>query len=996
MAQAAPAPHHTHSFVKKTFHKPTYCHHCSDLLWGLIGQGYGCEVCNFIVHERCVGQVVTPCCGVAPSLIKNPVAHCWSEPTHHKRKFCTVCRKRLDELPALHCMICEYYVHGECVDFAAADCKENATYCAGSEPRHVHHWREGNLPANSKCAACRRACWSAECLTGYRCEWCGSTCHAGCRALIPEECNFGMLQPIFLPPSAVSIPRTEVPMEAIIGVHVRPPPSQRDFGCPRAEPGQPGGWAPARLVTLARRLLPAACSPHGGASPPYSRARSVSEEFSSGCEGRSGSGGGSTGAPADQDHRPDHKQHRDRTPDDRDEEVVKVYDGEAAWSRRLYRPVVVGRNWNERELVAAALRAFHVARDPDLFELTDALAGDEPPLKDPTPLARVTRLPNKRPALFLRFKEPETGGGEVRVYPGRVAGAGETFVTVHCGGDDAVADLMAAALERFGLDPAQAVQDYRCSEILLDRGVSERVLEEEERPWRIVVRLARESVRRMELARFYLQPRRDPHGPTLALFVASLPPGLSERNYENILVEFLGTENKFTSIGPIYYEYGSMVITYEDASKAVRALYALREAKYEDKHLLVMLLPSIEPSMVPGGVKPLLVFVNVKSGGCQGLELISSFRKLLNPYQVFDLENGGPLPGLYVFRHIPNYKILVCGGDGTIGWVLQCLDNVGQDSQCSNPPCAIVPLGTGNDLARTLRWGSGYTGCEDPLSLLRDVIDAEEIRLDRWTVVFHPEDKQDEPKELSKQLPGSQSEDNSQILVMNNYFGIGIDADLCLDFHNAREENPNKFNSRLRNKGVYVKMGLRKMVGRKMCKDLHKAIRLEVDGKLVELPALEGIIILNILSWGSGANPWGPEKDDQFSKPNHWDGMLEIVGVTGVVHLGQIQSGLRGAMRIAQGGHIKINLKSEIPVQVDGEPWVAAPSEVVVLKSALKATMLKKRGKVRRRNTEPSMPRSPDRAERADRADRAERPERAERERERAERERAESRSRDS
>lgn len=61
---------------------------------------------------------------------------------------------------------------------------------------------------------------------------------------------------------------------------------------------------------------------------------------------------------------------------------------------------------------------------------------------------------------------------------------------------------------------------------------------------------------------------------------------------------------------------------------------------------------------------------------------------------------------------------------------------------------------SGNDLARTLRWGSGYTGCEDPLSLLRDVIDAEEIRLDRWTVVFHPEDKQDEPKELSKQLPG--------------------------------------------------------------------------------------------------------------------------------------------------------------------------------------------------------------------------------------------------
>lgn len=93
----------------------------------------------------------------------------------------------------------------------------------------------------------------------------------------------------------------------------------------------------------------------------------------------------------------------------------------------------------------------------------------------------------------------------------------------------------------------------------------------------------------------------------------------------------------------------------------------------------------------------------------------------------------------------------------------------------------------------------------------------------------------------------TQSEDNSQMLVMNNYFGIGIDADLCLDFHNAREENPNKFNSRLHNKGVYVKMGLRKMVGRKTVKELHKELRLEVDGKVVDLPPVEGIIILNIL-----------------------------------------------------------------------------------------------------------------------------------------------------
>jgi len=52
-----------------------------------------------------------------------------------------------------------------------------------------------------------------------------------------------------------------------------------------------------------------------------------------------------------------------------------------------------------------------------------------------------------------------------------------------------------------------------------------------------------------------------------------------------------------------------------------------------------MILSSIEPSTIQW-VQPLLVFVNVKSGGCQGLELIFNFHKsLLNPYQVIDLDN---------------------------------------------------------------------------------------------------------------------------------------------------------------------------------------------------------------------------------------------------------------------------------------------------------------------------------------------------------------------
>ena len=195
----------------------------------------------------------------------------------------------------------------------------------------------------------------------------------------------------------------------------------------------------------------------------------------------------------------------------------------------------------------------------------------------------------------------------------------------------------------------------------------------------------------------------------------------------------------------IYYEYGAMVLVYNDSNRATRAYSILRQAYHDQKQLLVLMLPNIQPRAIPSNICPLLVFVNVKSGGQQGAELITNFRHLLNPHQVFDLQNGGPLPGLYVFRNIPHYRILACGGDGTVGWVLSCLDNVGQDALCQSPPVGIVPLGTGNDLARVLRWGTGYTGGEEPLALLKDIIEAEEIKLDRWTVVFH----QDQDKRMS-------------------------------------------------------------------------------------------------------------------------------------------------------------------------------------------------------------------------------------------------------
>ncbi|XP_040031417.2 diacylglycerol kinase iota isoform X2 [Gasterosteus aculeatus] len=328
----------------------------------------------------------------------------------------------------------------------------------------------------------------------------------------------------------------------------------------------------------------------------------------------------------------------------------------------------------------------------------------------------------------------------------------------------------------------------------------------------------------------------------------------------------------------------------------------------ESKWRPFMLKPLPSPLM-----KPILVFVNPKSGGNQGAKVLQMFMWILNPRQVFDLSQGGLREALELYRKVPNLRILACGGDGTVGWILSTLDELQMNPQ---PPVAVLPLGTGNDLARTLNWGGGYT--DEPVSkVLCHVEDGSVVQLDRWNL--HVEKGADQPEEGTQKLP---------LNVFNNYFSLGFDAHVTLEFHESREANPEKFNSRFRNKMFYAGAAFSDFLQRSS-RDLSKHVRVVCDGtdltpKIQELK-FQCIVFLNIPRYCAGTMPWGNTGDHRdFEPQRHDDGCIEVIGFT-VASLAALQVGGHGE-RLHQCREVVLTTFKTVPVQVDGEPCRLAPS----------------------------------------------------------------------
>ncbi|KAG9274483.1 diacylglycerol kinase delta isoform X3 [Astyanax mexicanus] len=535
----------------------------------------------------------------------------------------------------------------------------------------------------------------------------------------------------------------------------------------------------------------------------------------------------------------------------------------------------------------------------------------------------------------------------------------------------------------------------------------------------------------------------------------------------------------------------------------------------------------------PSCTSPLLVLVNSKSGDNQGVKFLRKFKQLLNPAQVFDLMNGGPQLGLRLFQKFETFRILVCGGDGSVGWVLSELDKLGLHKQCQ---LGVLPLGTGNDLARVLGWGGLCDDDAQLLQILEKLERATTKMLDRWSittyevptkntpVIVKEDDPLDSPlqithyadsvathltkildsdkhsdvissakflcgtvndfvaevgkayeratenkeeadamakkcamlnekldslvralsEEADAQLvpAGSQSPEqegeesgsdapgvlrpfrsreqlmlranslkkalrqiieqaekvvdeqnrhtqvqrmsscssikrgssedlkeaeprqsaisptstgpivlekpdscNSAIsfteesvqctekCVMNNYFGIGLDAKISLEFNNKRDEHPKKCSSRTKNMMWYGVLGTKELV-QKTYKNLEQRVQLECDGVPMSLPSLQGLAVLNIPSYAGGINFWGGTKEDNnFGAPSFDDKKLEVVAVFGSMQMAMSRVINIQHHRIAQCRQVKIIIKGDegVPVQVDGEAWIQPPGIVQII-----------------------------------------------------------------
>ncbi|KAH7532944.1 hypothetical protein FEM48_Zijuj04G0077200 [Ziziphus jujuba var. spinosa] len=369
---------------------------------------------------------------------------------------------------------------------------------------------------------------------------------------------------------------------------------------------------------------------------------------------------------------------------------------------------------------------------------------------------------------------------------------------------------------------------------------------------------------------------------------------------------------------------------------------------------------------------PVLVFINSKSGGQLGGDLLKTFRSLLNENQVIDLDKEAPDKVLSrIYMNLEKLKIeedkfainiqdklrlIVAGGDGTAGWLL----GVVSDLKLSHPPpIATMPLGTGNNLPFAFGWGKKNPGTDTRSveSFLDKVMKAKEMKIDSWHILMRMRAPKEgpcnpiAPLELPHSLHAFRRVSESDDLNMEgyhtfrggfwNYFSMGMDAQVSYAFHTERKLHPERFKNQLVNQHLNfidlfteyllsvldVKPDLRNIA------QLAKVKIMKRHGSWQELkihPSIRSIVCLNLPSFSGGLNPWGTPNGKKvryrdYTPPYVDDNLIEVVGFRDAWH-GLVLLAPNGhGTRLAQAYRIRFEFHKGATdhtfMRIDGEPW---------------------------------------------------------------------------
>uniref|UniRef100_A0A7N0ZYA6 Diacylglycerol kinase n=1 Tax=Kalanchoe fedtschenkoi TaxID=63787 RepID=A0A7N0ZYA6_KALFE len=371
---------------------------------------------------------------------------------------------------------------------------------------------------------------------------------------------------------------------------------------------------------------------------------------------------------------------------------------------------------------------------------------------------------------------------------------------------------------------------------------------------------------------------------------------------------------------------------------------------------------------------PMVIFVNSKSGGRYGPVLKERLQVLMGQEQVFDLwevkphefvqyglgclEKMAEVGDICAKETRDKMRVMVAGGDGTVGWVLGCLGELSAQGRHPMPPVGIIPLGTGNDLSRSFGWGGSFPFAWKSAikRSLQKAISGPICRLDSWNIIMSSPGgaKIETPYSLKLtedcnfdqglDMDGDMPEKvNCYDGVFYNYFSIGMDAQVAYGFHHLRNEKPYLAQGPISNKLIYSGYTCSQGWFFTPCRSdpslrgLKNIMRMHVkkvncsEWEQIDIPkSVRAIVALNLHNYAGGRNPWGNLKPEYmekrgFSEAHADDGLLEVFGLKQGWHASFVMVELITAKHMAQAASIRFELRGgewrKAYMQMDGEPW---------------------------------------------------------------------------